>query len=145
MFYKTERLQSHLDEVARNEIANLYHLLLQPGCRILDLMSSWQSHLPGSLESSRVTGLGMNMKEMEIEGLKAYSTVLDVPFNIDIATIYVPPEIGEKIVEEVAKRNIPEIWINPGAESSLLIKRAEDLGLQTVLGCSLVAIGQDLE
>ncbi len=87
----------------------------------------------------------VNMKEMEIEGLKAYSTVLDVPFNIDIATIYVPPEIGEKIVEEVAKRNIPEIWINPGAESSLLIKRAEDLGLQTVLGCSLVAIGQDLE
>ena len=30
-FYKTERLQSHLDEVARNEIAKLYHMLLQPG------------------------------------------------------------------------------------------------------------------
>ena len=65
-FYKTERLQSHLDELARNEIKKLYHMLLQPGFRIIDLMSSWQSHLPGSLESSRVTGLGMNMKEMEI-------------------------------------------------------------------------------
>ena len=66
VFYKTERLQSQLDEVARNEIEKLYHMLLQHGYRILDLMSSRQSHFPGSLESSRVTGLGMNMKEMEI-------------------------------------------------------------------------------
>ena len=78
VFYKIERLQSHLDEVARNEIAKLYHMLLQPGCRILDLMSSWQSHLPGSLESSRVTGLGMNMKEMEINPWLSERVVHDI-------------------------------------------------------------------
>ena len=77
-FYKTERLQSHLDEVARNEIEKLYHMLLQHGYRILDLMSSWQSHFPGSLESSRVTGLGMNMKEMEINPWLSERVVHDI-------------------------------------------------------------------
>ena len=62
-------------------------MLPQPGCRILDLMSSCQSHLPGSLESSRVTGLGMNMKEMGINPWLSERVVHDInldpslPFN----------------------------------------------------------------
>tara|TARA_B100001123_G_scaffold430299_1_gene550019 strand:- start:4349 stop:4711 length:363 start_codon:yes stop_codon:yes gene_type:complete len=87
----------------------------------------------------------INTKEKEIEGLKAYSTVLEVPFNIDIATFYVHPKEGEKIVEELAQKNIPEVWINPGAESASLIGRADELGIHAVLGCSLVAIGETLE
>ena len=87
----------------------------------------------------------VNRNENEIAGLKVYSSVLDVPVKVDIATIYVSPEIGEKIVKEVAQKNIPELWINPGAESAELMMRAKEFGLQTVLGCSLLAIGQNLE
>lgn len=84
----------------------------------------------------------IHLNASEIEGLKVYRSVLDVPFDIDIATIYVPPETGARIIEELALKNIPEIWINPGAESPTVIRRAKEVGLQTIVGCSLIAIGQ---
>ncbi len=47
-FYATPRLVHHIDVTARNTITNLYDLLLPEAGRILDLMSSWESHLPGT-------------------------------------------------------------------------------------------------
>ena len=40
----------------------------------------------------------------EVEGLKAYASVLDVPGPIDMASFYVPPEIGERVIDEVARK-----------------------------------------
>ena len=77
-----------------------------------------------------------------IEGLRTYGSVLDVPRAIDMATFYVPPNIGEEVVSEMATKGVPEIWINPGADSRELIARAHALGLKTKLWCSIVAIGE---
>ena len=77
-----------------------------------------------------------------IEGLRTYGSVLDVPRSIDMATFYVPPNIGEQIVSEMATKGVPEIWLNPGADSRVLIARAYALGLKTKLWCSIVAIGE---
>ena len=77
-----------------------------------------------------------------IEGQPTYPSVLDVPTSIDLATFYVPPSIGEQVVADVAAKQIPEVWLNPGAESEGLIGRARELGLETRLGCSIVAIGE---
>jgi len=63
------------------------------------------------------TVLAINPNETEVEGIKAYASVLDVPGPIDMATFYVPPDIGERVIDEVAKKGIPEVWLNPGAES----------------------------
>lgn len=82
-------------------------------------------------------------REREVEGLRAYASVLDVPGPIDMATFYVPPAIGELVIEEVARKRIPEVWLNPGAESIALVARARALSLQPILACSLVAIGVD--
>jgi predicted CoA-binding protein len=81
--------------------------------------------------------------EREVEGLKAYRTVLDVPGPIDMASFYVPPAIGEQVIEEVARKGIPEVWLNPGAESDALIARARALSVRPIVACSIVAIGQD--
>jgi predicted CoA-binding protein len=81
--------------------------------------------------------------EHEVEGLKAYASVLDVPGPIDMATFYVPPAIGEQVIEEVARKRIPEVWLNPGAESAALVARARALSLQPIIACSIVAIGED--
>lgn len=81
--------------------------------------------------------------EREVEGLKAYGSVLDVPGPIDMATFYVPPATGEQVIEEVARKRIPEVWLNPGAESAALVARARALSLQPILACSIVAIGAD--
>jgi uncharacterized protein len=76
-----------------------------------------------------------------VEGLRAYPSVLDVPDAIDMATFYVPPDIGERVVEEVARKRIGEVWLNPGAESDVLVFRARALGLEPIEACSIVGIG----
>ena len=64
LFYKEPRLINHIDSQAIEIIGTLYGNLLQPGMRVLDLMSSWRSHVPESLELASLVGLGMNSKEM---------------------------------------------------------------------------------
>lgn len=76
-----------------------------------------------------------------VEGFKAYRSVLDVPGAIDMATMYVPPAIGEGLVDEMADKGIAEIWINPGAESDVLIARFRARGIRPIEACSIVGIG----
>src|ERR1043166_3208469 len=66
----------------------------------------------------------INPHEKRIEGLQAYQSVLDVPRPIDMAAFYVPAEIGEQVIEEVARKQIREVWLNPGSESDELIRLA---------------------
>ena len=57
--------------------------------------------------SSRATRSSRSTRtRREVEGLKAYASVLDVPGAIDMASFYVPPEIGEQVIDEVARKQI---------------------------------------
>ncbi|HEY7442526.1 MAG TPA: CoA-binding protein [Vicinamibacterales bacterium] len=85
----------------------------------------------------------INPRAPEVEGLTAYASVLDVPHAIDMATFYVPPEVGEAIIEDVAAKQIPEVWLNPGAESPALVSRARALKLRPIVACSIVGIGEN--
>ena len=89
------------------------------------------------------TVIPINPNEAEVEGLKAYRSVMDVPVAIDMASFYVPPEIGFRVIDEVARKGIPEVWLNPGADSDELIARAKSLNIQPIVACSVVAIGQN--
>ena len=89
------------------------------------------------------TVIPINPKEAEVEGLKTYRSVMDVPVAIDMASFYVPPEVGMRVIDEVARKAIPEVWLNPGADSDELIARAKSLNIQPIVACSVVAIGQN--
>jgi predicted CoA-binding protein len=89
------------------------------------------------------TVVPINPHEREVEGLKAYASVLDVPGPIDMASFYVPPAVGEEIIGEVARKQIAEVWLNPGAESDELIARARALAIRPIVACSIVAIGRN--
>ena len=89
------------------------------------------------------TVLPINPHETQVEGLKAYASVLDVPGAIDMATLYVPPHIGERVIDEIARKQIPEVWINPGAESEALIARARALAIRPIVACSILGVGED--
>jgi uncharacterized protein len=89
------------------------------------------------------TVVPINLHEHDVEGLKTYKSVLDVPGPIDMATIYVPPEVGEQVIEEIARKKIPEVWLNPGAESDTLIARARALDIQPIVACSIIGIGEN--
>jgi uncharacterized protein len=89
------------------------------------------------------TVVPINPHEREVEGLKAYASVLDVPGPIDMASFYVPPEVGEEIIGDIARKQIAEVWLNPGAESDELIARARALSIKPIVACSIVAIGRN--
>ena len=89
------------------------------------------------------TVIPINPHENVVEGLKAYKSVLDVPGPIDMASFYVPPDIGEQVMDEVARKCVAEVWLNPGAESDRLIRHAQALHIEPVIACSIVAIGQN--
>jgi predicted CoA-binding protein len=77
----------------------------------------------------------------QVEGQRAYATVMDVPDAIDMATVYVPPAIGEQLLEGFLAKGITEVWFNPGAATSALIGRARALGLRPIEACSIIGIG----
>ncbi len=87
--------------------------------------------------------VAINPHEHHIEGVQTYSSVLDVPGHVDMVTVYVPPHIGVTLLSEFKQKQIPEIWINPGAESRELLEEAKRLQLKPIVACSIMAIGQD--
>jgi uncharacterized protein len=88
------------------------------------------------------TVVPVNPNEPEVEGLKTYASVLDVPDAIDMATVYVPPEIGINLLADFERKQIPEIWVNPGAESDELLAEAKRRKLNVIAACSIVGIGR---
>ncbi|MDJ0517036.1 MAG: class I SAM-dependent methyltransferase [Trichodesmium sp. MO_231.B1] len=64
LFYSFPRFVTHVDEGFIDQLTNLYRDRLQPHTRILDMMSSWVSHLPEEIEFSHIEGHGMNEEEL---------------------------------------------------------------------------------
>jgi SAM-dependent methyltransferase len=64
LFYAAPRLVNHIDDATIAALSDYYREVLPPGGAVLDLMSSWVSHLPADLAFERVAGLGMNREEL---------------------------------------------------------------------------------
>jgi len=65
LFYLAPRFVVHIDDAAIRTVGEIYLSRLPRDGAILDLMSSWRSHLPPELKPTRVVGLGLNRPEME--------------------------------------------------------------------------------
>ncbi|MFI5353134.1 MAG: class I SAM-dependent methyltransferase [Candidatus Binatales bacterium] len=65
LFYSAPRRVVHIDDGAIAAVAEIFASRIPRGAAILDLMSSWRSHLPPEIAPAKVTGLGMNRAEME--------------------------------------------------------------------------------
>lgn len=63
-FYTAPRLVTHIDDATIAALTAFYRACLTDGADVLDLMSSWVSHLPAELPLGRVAGLGMNREEL---------------------------------------------------------------------------------
>ncbi len=64
IFYEMPRFVTHIDDHAIAAVTQLYREHFPPGGDLLDLMSSWVSHLPPEVTYARVVGLGMNEEEL---------------------------------------------------------------------------------
>lgn len=64
LFYAPPRLVTHIDDGAIDALGAFYGRIVEPGGVVLDLMSSWVSHLPEELSLAQVVGHGMNGHEL---------------------------------------------------------------------------------
>ena len=77
-FYLPARLVTHIDEQAITALRGFYGETIPPGSAVLDLMSSWVSHLPDDLELGEVIGHGMNQAELAANPRLSRSFVQDL-------------------------------------------------------------------
>lgn len=64
LFYDQPRFVTHVDESFIDQLTQLYRERLTPAMQVLDLMSSWVSHLPSEMSFARVEGHGLNAEEL---------------------------------------------------------------------------------
>ena len=64
-FYSRPRFVHHIDETAREMVRNTYGRFITDGMDVLDLMSSWESHIPEGIRLNRTVGLGLNEDELK--------------------------------------------------------------------------------
>jgi uncharacterized protein len=94
-----------------------------------------------AFEKGGYTVFAINPNEPVVEGHKTFASVLEVPQPIDMATVYVQPEVGVKVMEEIAAKGIREVWLNPGADAPEVVARAAALGVRTIQACSIIGMG----
>jgi len=87
------------------------------------------------------TVIPINPRETEVEGEKAYASVLDYPGVIDEASVYLPPAIGLAAMDQLKAKGVPVVWLNPGADGPEVVARARALGLDARVACSILGIG----
>lgn len=95
-FYAAPRLVVHIDEHAIAAARALYGELLPKGGALLDLMSSYRSHLPTELAWTRLAGVGLNETELRENDQLTEFAVTDL--NADPALPYGDAEFDGAVV-----------------------------------------------
>ncbi len=84
----------------------------------------------------------VNPRSGEIEGLTVYETLADVPVErLTRISVYLPPHIVVKMLDEVVAKGCDEFWLNPGSDSDEVVAKARELGLDPIIACSIVDVG----
>lgn len=81
----------------------------------------------------------VNPSETEIEGLRAYPTLADLPEPPQVVDIVVPSSVTEEIVRQCAELGLNRVWMQPGAESEEAIAFCQDRDIKVVHhACAMV-------
>ena len=79
-----------------------------------------------------------------IEGEPVFKSLGDLPpeVELDRVSMYVPPRVGMKLLDDIASKGCEQLWLNPGTATDELVLKARELGLNPIQGCSIVDIGR---
>ena len=78
LFYAVPRMVDHIDARSDEILTSIYSRQVQPASSVLDLMTSWTSHLDTSIKDLAVTGIGMNREELEANPLLSQRLLQDL-------------------------------------------------------------------
>jgi predicted CoA-binding protein len=76
-----------------------------------------------------------------VEGHPAYARLADVPVALDRISVYVPPQVGMTLLDEIAEAKAGEVYFNPGSKTPELLRQARARGINAIADCSIVALG----
>jgi len=82
----------------------------------------------------------VNPRADEVAGAVCFPNLAALPARPDVVSAYLPPKLLVETLPDVAKVDCDELWLNPGTDTSEVIERARELGLNPVIGCTLVAL-----
>ncbi len=68
----------------------------------------------------------------EVEGLKCYADLYELPCKVDVVDFVVPPEVTEVVLEDCKKLDLQRIWLQPGSESKKAIDYCHENSMQVV-------------
>lgn len=84
LFYSFPRFVTHVDEGFIDQLTTLYRNRLKPQSRVLDLMSSWVSHLPNDIAFAHIEGHGMNAEELAKNSQLDHYFIQDLNQNLKL-------------------------------------------------------------
>ncbi len=83
---------------------------------------------------------GITPKELKLPQINIVQTIDDVKAEIHTLTLYVGAKRLEPMIDQILSLKPNRIILNPGTENPELIKRANELGIETIEGCTIVML-----
>jgi predicted CoA-binding protein len=77
----------------------------------------------------------------EIDGVKTYKSIKDIPGDIDVVGFIVNPTVGLELIQDVIDLGIKNIWMQPGTRDPKIVKIATDNDINIVFSCVMVELG----
>jgi len=92
------------------------------------------------LENSKFNVFPVTPKYPDIDGTKAYKSLMNIEEAIDVVNFVVNPHIGMKVLDECIAIGVKKIWLQPGTVSSKLVNKAKANGIEVIEACILVVL-----
>jgi predicted CoA-binding protein len=85
----------------------------------------------------------VNPKLKELEGVKCYPSLADIPVKVDVVDFVVPPKVTEITLKECKELGLSRIWLQPGSESEAAIAFCHENNLKVVHDTCVMLSGKD--
>jgi uncharacterized protein len=76
----------------------------------------------------------INPKLKQLEGMKCYASLDEIPLKADVVDFVVPPVVTEAILKDCQRLELSRIWLQPGSESQAAIAFCRENNLKVVHG-----------
>ncbi|TJX68720.1 CoA-binding protein [Soehngenia saccharolytica] len=76
---------------------------------------------------------GVSPNYDEIEGVKIYHSIGDIPDKIDVVDMVVAPKISLNVLDEIKEKDIELVFFQPGSYDEEVLKKADELGLSYII------------
>lgn len=104
-------------------------------------LSKYGYKIFSTLQELGMSVYGINPKGGEINGRSLFKSVTDIPVQIDVAILVIPPIGLEQAVSQCIEKGVREIWFQPGARLASAFEKAQVAGLKAINGCFMAENG----